>query len=66
MSSYKWDFGEEDEVTTSGNRTSHVYTRNLADPITERHTVTVTARTADGRTASAREEIVVQFNSAAP
>lgn len=55
VESYSWDFGDGTTATTNGKQTSHVYT--------ERGTkvVTVTARTADGRTVSAREEIVVEF-----
>jgi len=67
IQSYSWDFGDGTSATTSGNRTSHVYTRDsAADPQVERQTVTVTARTADGRTGSAQEEIVVQYNAGLP
>ena len=60
IQSFEWNFGDgTDAVTTSGNRTSHVYTKD------GRMTVLLTARTADGRTATAREEIVVQFGGTA-
>jgi PKD repeat protein len=56
VTSYTWDFGDDsDEVTTSGNATSHVYTTEGTK------VVTVTIRTQDGRTATAREEIIVDF-----
>jgi Big-like domain-containing protein len=66
ISSFEWDFGDGSTATTSGPSTSHVYERSLADPLTERRTVTVTARAQDGRTASAREEIVVSYNTTGP
>ena len=67
ISSYEWAFGDGETATTSGNLTSHVYARESAtDPITDRKTVTVTVRTPDGRTASAREDIVVQYNAVPP
>jgi hypothetical protein len=66
IQSYTWDFGDGDTATTSGNQTSHVYERDATDSRTERREVTVTARTADGRTATAREEIVVQYNATDP
>jgi hypothetical protein len=54
IQSYTWDFGDDTgEVTTSGNVTSHVYTD---DGIM---VVTVTVRTADGRTGVGRMEIRV-------
>jgi hypothetical protein len=56
IESYTWNFGDDsDEVTTSGNATSHVYTSEGSK------TVTVTARTPDGRTATGRIEIFVDF-----
>jgi hypothetical protein len=58
IESYTWDFGDGSSVVTSGNQTSHIYT-------TAGHfTVTVTVRAQDGRTASAREEIIVTFSAA--
>jgi hypothetical protein len=66
IQSYTWDFGDGETATTSGNRTSHVYERDLSDPATERRTVTVTARTVDGRTATAQEEIIVRYNATPP
>jgi PKD repeat protein len=55
--SYTWDFGDEaDEVETSGNQTSHVYDDE------GRYIVTVTVKMQDGRTATAREEIIVEFD----
>ena len=53
--SYSWGFGDGSTAVTSGNQTSHTYTS--AGP----KTVTVTVRTPDGRTGSAREEIIVTF-----
>jgi adhesin/invasin len=56
IQSYTWDFGDgSNEVTTSGNITSHVFTSEGAK------TVRVTARTADGRTATGRLEIFIDF-----
>jgi hypothetical protein len=66
IQSYSWDFGDGSTATTSGNRTSHVYERSLADSQTQRRTVTVTARTAEGRTGTAQESIIVQFNAGPP
>ena len=58
ITSYEWDFGDGGTATTSGNRTSHVYSRDEAKTSTdtERRTVVVTVRAQDGRTATAREE----------
>jgi hypothetical protein len=67
IQSYSWDFGDGQTTTTTGNRTSHVYERgSAADPLTQRRTVRVTARTADGRSGSAQEEIIVQYNAGPP
>ena len=66
IQSYTLDFGDGETVTTSGDRTSHVYDRDATDPRTERRQVTVTARTVDGRTATAREEILVQYSATDP
>jgi len=67
ISSYKWDFDDGSTVTTSGDTTSHIYTRGSAsDAQTERRTVKVTVTAQDGRTASAQEQIIVQYNAAAP
>ena len=67
ITSYSWDFGDGETATTTGNRTSHVYDRNsAADPQTERRTVSVTARTADGRSGKAQEDIIVQYNASPP
>jgi len=59
IESYRWDFGDgTPEVTTSSNETAHIYENdNENDP--QRRTVTVTARTQDGRTAVGRTEILV-------
>ena len=54
--SYTWDFGDGDEVTTSGNTTAHVYDTTSTE---QRRTVTVTVRTVDSRTVSGRTEILV-------
>jgi hypothetical protein len=63
IQSYSWDFGDGQTTTTTGSRTSHVYDRgSAADPLTQRREVTVTARTADGRSGTAREEIIVQYS----
>ena len=56
IQSYEWDFGDNsDDVTTSGNATSHVYTSNGT------FTVTVTARTVDGRSAVGRTQVLIKF-----
>jgi adhesin/invasin len=53
---YTWDFGDgTDEVTTSGNVTSHVYTSEGGK------VVTVEVETADGRTATGRTEVFIDF-----
>jgi PKD repeat protein len=54
---YKWDFGDGNSATTSGPNTSHVYTSN------GRKVVTLTVKHQDGRTATAREEIIVTFST---
>ena len=56
IATYRWDFGDGQSATTSGNTTAHVYE---AEATPQRRTVTVTARTADGRTADGRTEIIV-------
>lgn len=56
IQSYSWDFGDGDSATTSGNTTAHVYDTAVTE---RRRTVTVTVRTADGRTATGRTEILV-------
>ena len=56
IQSYSWDFGDGSSATTSGNTTAHVYTTKTTE---QPMTVTVTARTADGRTATGRTEILV-------
>ena len=62
IESYSWDFGDGNTATTNGKSTSHVYQKS--DTATNsRITVTVTARTADGRTVSTREEIIVQYST---
>ena len=53
---YEWDFGDGDTATTTSNVTAHVYD---TEPTGQRRTVTVTARTRDGRTATGRTEILV-------
>lgn len=61
IQSYEWDFGDDsDDVTTSGNITAHVYKTELT---AQAYTVTVTVRTADGRTATGRTEILVADNT---
>lgn len=56
IASYEWDFGDDgDDITTSGNATSHVYTSNGT------FTVTVTVRTVDGRTAVGRTQVLIKF-----
>lgn len=59
IQSYSWDFGDGSTATTSGNTTAHVY--DTAEDETAR-TVTVTVKTADGRTATGRTEILVDDN----
>ncbi|MBI2187445.1 MAG: PKD domain-containing protein [Acidobacteria bacterium] len=59
IESYRWDFGDGNEATTSGNKTSHVYNTEVD---VRRYTVTVKVRTPDGRTADGRTEIVVSAN----
>jgi hypothetical protein len=54
IESYTWDFGDDtDDVTTSGNVTSHVYSADGT------YVVVVTARTQDGRTATGRTEVLI-------
>lgn len=59
IQSYEWDFGDGETATTSGNVTAHVYE---TDDEEEPHTVRVTVRTTDGRTATGRTEILVDNN----
>lgn len=54
VESYTWNFGDgSDPVVTSGNATTNVYTTN------GRKEATVTVRTSDGRTATARAEFII-------
>jgi hypothetical protein len=53
VESFTWDFGDNETATTAGGTTSHVYTGSPT-----RRTVTVTVRTTDGRTATARAEFI--------
>ncbi len=59
IESYRWNFGDGTaEVTTSFPEVAHIYVNdNLNDP--QQRSVTVTARTQDGRTAVGRTEILV-------
>ena len=52
--SYKWDFGDDVTVTTSGNSVTHVYTSPSV-----RRVVTVEVSFSNGQTASAAMEIIV-------
>jgi len=62
IESYTWDFGDGNTATTNGKSTSHVYQKS--DTATNsRITVTVTARTADGRSVTTREEIIVTYST---
>ena len=54
--SYTWNFGDGQQVTTSGNVIAHVY---KTEDRPQRFQVTVTATAADGRTASGETEIIV-------
>lgn len=54
--SYLWSFGDDTQVTTSGNVIAHVY--DVAES-PQRRTVKVTATAADGRTASGETDIIV-------
>ena len=56
IESYRWDFGDGDTATTSGNITSHVYDTEVD---VRRYTVTVKVTAQDGRTATGQTEIVV-------
>ena len=58
IESYAWDFGDGTTTTTNSAQTSRVYTKSGREGAT---TVTVTPRTADGRTVTAREEIIVAY-----
>lgn len=61
IQSYTWDFGDDsDDVTTSGNKTAHVYATKTTP---QRYTVTVTVKATDGRTATGRTEILVDDNT---
>jgi PKD repeat protein len=53
VESFTWDFGDDTTATTSGNTTTHVYRTNGPK------TATVTVKTTDGRTATARAEFIV-------
>ena len=53
VESYTWDFGDDSSVTTSGNTTTHVYLAGGPK------VATVTVRTTDGRTATARAEFII-------
>ena len=57
IQSYTWDFDDgTSEVTTSGDTTAHVYEED------GRYVVTVTARTADGRSATGRTEVLIELD----
>jgi hypothetical protein len=56
IQSFTWDFGDDESATTTSGTTAHVYD---TAPVEQRRTVTVTARTSDGRTATGRTEILV-------
>jgi len=56
IESFAWEFGDDATATTSSNVTARVYETTTTG---QRRTVTVTARTADGRTATGRTEILV-------
>lgn len=56
VQSYTWDFGDGETATTSGNTITHIYETKATE---QKFTVTVTVRTADGRTATGRTEILV-------
>ena len=58
IESYAWDFKDGTTATTSGNATAHVYATTTAGAT---YAVTVTATTADHRTAVGRTEILVKF-----
>jgi hypothetical protein len=51
--SYRWDFGDDTSVTTSGNTITHVYTTPSV-----RRVVTVEVSMSNGQTVSAQTEIV--------
>jgi hypothetical protein len=53
---YRWDFGDGSSATTSGTTTAHIYETETTE---QRITVSVTVIAQDGRTASARTEILV-------
>jgi hypothetical protein len=53
VESFSWDFGDNETATTAGGTTSHVYTGGAT-----RRTATVTVRTTDGRSATARAEFI--------
>ena len=65
IESYSWDFGDGVQIQTSGNLTTHVYSpsSNPAPNATTftTYTVTVTVRTVDGRTGTARTQIQVKL-----
>ncbi len=56
IQTYTWDFGDSSSTSTSGSTTAHVYSIRTTE---QAMTVTVTVRTADGRTATGRTEILV-------
>jgi hypothetical protein len=52
VQTFRWDFGDDTTVETSGNKVTHVYTTNGVK------TAKVTVTTTDGRTADARTEFI--------
>jgi len=52
--SFAWDFGDGDTATTTTNKTTHIYRTNGTK------TATVTVTTTDGRSGTARTELIVQ------
>jgi hypothetical protein len=65
IESFTWNFGDGVQITTSGGQTSHVYSSS-SNPAPNSstfttYTVTVTARTVDGRTGTARTQVQVKL-----
>lgn len=65
IESFSWNFGDGVATTTSGTQTSHVYNAASSpapnSATFQTYTVTVTVRTNDGRSGTARVEVQVKL-----
>ncbi|MGE0392821.1 MAG: PKD domain-containing protein, partial [Vicinamibacterales bacterium] len=68
IESFTWDFGDGVVIQTSGGQTSHVYgasSNPAPNAVTfQAYTVTLTVRTVDGRTGTARTQVQVRLAAA--